>query len=256
MKIWINLAKIFLLLLLTFQVPAWADVPKYEEQFVYQLKPFNGKGYSETFISRSEDTIYLLADTNNVISPRVTFVYFWPLTGKFVAAFKQLNEQLEGTLEIFAGQNKIRDVGRSEFVFFYPDGIMEGTAQLLEGKDAYAVFKKHEKILNAFYDKTNEYSRQMLSYRTRLMEYAKQLEKRKKSGEKLNQDQVQAGIPRQPVKPDGPPFDLTGMLSDHVVNLPVGDYHIQLRAPDGTIIEGSGEKIGCFCTASGGGRWV
>ena len=30
----------------------WADIPKYEEQFVYQLRPFDGKGYPETFIPR------------------------------------------------------------------------------------------------------------------------------------------------------------------------------------------------------------
>ena len=120
-------------------------MPKYEEQFVYHLRPFDGKGYPETFIPRSEDTIYLLADTPNVVSPRVTLVYFWPLAGKFVAAFKQLNEPLEGTLEIFSVQKKIREIGRSEFVLFYPNGIMGETAQLLQGKDAYAIFKNMKK---------------------------------------------------------------------------------------------------------------
>ena len=252
MKYWIHSA-MMILLLFVLHGHVRADVPKYEEQFVYQLKSFDGKGYAETFIPGDENTIYLLADTNNVISPRVSLVYFWPITGKYVAAFKQLNEQLEGTLEIFRGQRKIRELGKTEFVFFYPEGIMGEKAQLLEGKDAYAVFKRHEKTLNAFYDKMNEFSRQMLSYRTRLMAYAKELEQRKKSGEILDQEQVQAGIPRQPIKPDGPPFDLTGLISDHVVNLPRGDYRIQFRAPDGTIIEGSEKDLVVFAPRRVGG---
>ena len=254
MKRWLpSVGMALWLLLLILQGRVWADMPKYEEQFVYHLKPFDGKSYPETFIPRSEDTIYLLSDTNNVVSPRVTLVYFWPLTGKFVAAFKQLNEQLEGTLEIFSGQKKIQEIGKSEFVFFYPKGIMGGAAQLHVAEDAYAIFKEHEKPLNDFYNKMSEYSQQMLVYRTRLMEYARQLEKRKERGEILNSEQVQADMPRQPVQPDRPPFDLTGMQSDHVIKLAAGNYRIRFRAPDGTILEGSEKKLVVFSRRRVGG---
>jgi hypothetical protein len=255
MKRWLPstgmMALCFLLFILQGRV--WADLPKYEEQFVYHLKPFDGKSYTETFIPRSEDTIYLLADTPNLVSPRVTLVYFWPLTGKYVAAFKQLNEQLEGTLEIFNGQKKIQEIGKSEFVFFYPQGIMAEAAQLHVGKDAYAIFKEHEKTLNDFYNKMSEYSQQMLSYRTRLMEYATQLQKRKERGETLKSEQVQADMPRQPVQPDRPPFDLTGIQSDHIINLAAGNYRIHFRATDGTIVEGSEKKLVVFSRRRAGG---
>jgi hypothetical protein len=247
MKRWLPSAGVTLgLLLLVLQGRVWADMPQYEEQFVYQLRPFDGQGYPETFIPRSEDTIYLLADTPNVVSPRVTLVYFWPLTGKFVATFKQLNEQLDGTLEIFSGQKKIREIGKSEFVFFYPNGITGEIAQLHAGADAYALFKEHEKTLNDFYNKMSAYSRQMLLYRTQLMEYAQQLEKRKELGETFTPEQIQANMPRQPVQPDRLPFDLTGLQSDHVVDLAAGDYRIRFRAPDGTIVEGSEKKLVVF----------
>ena len=254
MKRWLSSVGMAMwLLLLILQGRVWADVPKYEEQFVYHLGPFDGKGYPETFIPRSEDTIYLLADTNNVVSPRVTLVYFWPLTGKFVAAFKQLNEQLEGTLEIFSGQRKIQEIGKSEFVFFYPNGIMGQAAELHVGKAAYAIFQEHENTLNDFYDKMNEYSKQMFVYRTQLMEYAEQLEKRKERGEILNSEQVQADMPRQPAQPDRPPFDLTGLQSDHIINLAGGNYRIRFRAADGTIVEGSEKKLVVFTRRRVGG---
>lgn len=241
------------LLLLLLQSRVWADTPKYEEQFVYHLRLFDGKGYPETFIPGSEDTIYLLADTNNILSPRVTLVYFWPLSGKYVAAFKELNQQLDGTLEIFSGSKKIKEIRSSEFVFYYPKGRMGEVAQLHVGKDAYAVFKEHEETLNEFYNEMSEYSKQKLVYRTQLMEYVKQLEKRKESGETLKPEQVEAGTPREPIPPDRPPFDLTGIQSDHVINLSAGNYHIRFRAPDGTIVEGSEKKLVVFTRRRVGG---
>jgi hypothetical protein len=254
MKRWLPSAGLILwLLLLIPQGRVWADTPKYEEQFVYQLRLFDGNGYPETFIPRSEDTIYLLADTNNVVSPRVTLVSFWPLAGKFVAAFKELNEQLDGTLEIFSGSKKINEINPSEFVFYYPKGMIGEVAELHEGKDAYAIFKEHEKTLNEFYNKMSEYSKQKLVYRTQLMDYVKELEKRKERGETLKPEQVEEGTPREPVPPDRPPFDLTGIQSDHVINLAAGKYHIRFRASDGTIVEGSEKKLVVFTRRRVGG---
>jgi hypothetical protein len=241
------------LLLLIFQSRVWADMPRYEEQFVYQLRLFDGNGYPETFIPPSEDTIYLLADTNNIISPRVTLVYFWPLSGKFVAAFKELNEQLDGTLEIYSGPKKIKEINQSEFVFFYPKGIVGGEAQLYAGKEAYALFKQHEIALNDFYNKMSEYTKQKLAYRTQLMEYVKQLEKRKERGETLDPEQVEKNTPREPAQPDRLPFDLTGIQSDHIINLAAGSYDIRFRAPDGTIVEGSEKKLVVFTRRRTGG---
>lgn len=241
------------LLLAIFPGRLLAEVPKYEEQFVYHLRPFDGKGYPETFIPQQMDTIYMLADTNNIISARVTLVYFWPLTGKFVATFKQLNEPLEGTLEIFSGSDKVHQIGQSEFVLFYPKGSMGEQAELHVGKDAYALFKEHEQTLNDFYDKFSEYNKQMLSYKGRLMAYAQELEKRKELGETMNPEQVQANMPRQPVPPDRPPFDITGLQSDFVVDLAPGNYRIRFKATDGTIVEGSEKKLVVFSRRRVGG---
>jgi hypothetical protein len=254
MKQWLPSAGLALWLLL-FILPGrvWAVTLKYEEQFVYQLRLFDGNGYPETFIPQSEDTIYLLADTNNVVSPRVTLVAYWPLSGKFVAAFKELNEYLEGSLEIFSGSKKIHEIGQVEYVFFYPKGITAGKGQLHVGKEAYALFKEHEATLNDFYNKMSEYSKQKLAYRTQLMAYVKQLEERKERGESINPQQVEEDTPREPIQPNRLPFDLTGMQSDHIINLAAGKYHIQFRAPDGTIVEGSEKKLVVFTRRRVGG---
>ena len=59
-----------------------AGVPELREELIYRLSLFDGKGYTQGFIPRSEDTIYLIANRNNAVSSRITLVYFWPITGK------------------------------------------------------------------------------------------------------------------------------------------------------------------------------
>ena len=240
-------------LLLIFNGPTWADMPRYEEQFVYQLRLFDSNSYPETFIPPSEDTICLLADTNNIVSPRVTLVHFWPLSGRFVAAFKELDERIDGTMEIMKGQKVIRQVGQSEFVLFYPKGITGQKTELHVGEAAYAVFKKYEKPLNDFYHKMSDYNRQMLVYGSGLMKYAKEIEERRERGESLNPEQVEAEMPIKPVQPNRLPFDLTGIQSDYVINLAAGNYRIRLRAPDGTIVEGSEKRLVAFTRRREGG---
>ena len=77
-----------------------AQTPEMDEQFVYGIHLSNGKGYTSSFCPQSQNTIYIIANTENVILPRMTIVYYWPLKKKYQAGFKTLNEKIEGNLEI------------------------------------------------------------------------------------------------------------------------------------------------------------
>ena len=46
------------------------------------------------------DTIYLLADVSNVLSPRETFVFYWPLDNEYKADWLKGDQLLTGTLQI------------------------------------------------------------------------------------------------------------------------------------------------------------
>ncbi len=92
-----------------------AQVPELRERLVYSLTVFNGRGYGGEFTSYTEDTIYLIADEDNAISPRITLVYFRPITGKYVAGFQALNEEVEGTLEILKGGKVIEALEKASY---------------------------------------------------------------------------------------------------------------------------------------------
>lgn len=227
-------------------VSSLADVPKFDEQLVYSLTHFNGKGYQESFVPRSEDTIYLLANMNSVINCRYTLVYYWPLTGKYVAAFKSLNEEVDGTFEILREDKTFKSLEKKQYCLFYPEGIMGDFSQMFVSEEAYAIFKKYEKPLSDFHEQLAEYSKEMLAYKQRLNQFIGQVRSRVEAGEKVDPEQIRAGMPKEPSPPDRPPFDITGIKEDFIVNLPEGAYQIHLRAKDGTIVEGSQKKLVTF----------
>jgi len=96
-----------LTLLLLAAAPAQARELKKIESFVYSGYVFNGLGYISTFYPPSVDTIYLLADQQNILSPRRTLVYFRPLADAYEADWASLNQTVTGALEILVGSEII-----------------------------------------------------------------------------------------------------------------------------------------------------
>jgi hypothetical protein len=101
---WLPLA---LTLLLLVAAPIQAQEPEKTESFVYSGYVFNGLDYISTFYPPSIDTIYLLADRQNILSPRRTLVYFWPLTDAYEADWASMNQTVTGALEILDGSEVI-----------------------------------------------------------------------------------------------------------------------------------------------------
>ena len=230
-----------------------AGVPELREELIYRLSLFDGKGYTQGFIPRSEDTIYLIANRNNAVSSRITLVYFWPITGKYVAAFKKLNEEIEGVLEVLQDGKVTMSVEKEDYVLFYPKGFLKGICQMHVGNEAHAIFKKYEKPLNDFYEGMDEYQRKSEEYKRRFLAFVEDLEKRKNAGEEISPDQIKAEMPRKPIPPEKPDFDVTSLRQDFILNLPSGVYTIRMRARDGTIIEDSQKKLVLFTRRRAGG---
>ncbi|MBW2121855.1 MAG: hypothetical protein JRH07_08425 [Deltaproteobacteria bacterium] len=244
---------LLLLLIGLMPLPARADVPEFHEELVYRMSLFDGRGYTQAFVPRSEETIYMMAGKNNALSPRATLVYFWPITGKYVAAFKKLNEEIEGSLEILREGRVIQSHQKQDYMLFYPEGFMKGIAEMHVGRDAYATFKKYEKPLTDYYTRMDEFQRANQEYRKRILAYVKDLERSKKAGEKLDPDEIRAEMPRKPTPPQRPKFDVTSLRRDFVLNLPEGLYKIRMRARDGTIIEDSEKRLVVFTRRRAGG---
>ena len=92
-----------LLLLLVLAPSALAQAPQRERRFVYGINLFDGVEYTTGFVPPSVDAVYLLADHLGVLDPKLTEVYFWPITNDYRADFTSLNELVGGRLEVARG---------------------------------------------------------------------------------------------------------------------------------------------------------
>ena len=232
--------------------PILAQGPALREQLVYSLNLFDGKGYTKGFCPGSEDTIYLIANENNAVSARTTLVYFWPITAKYVAGFKTLNEEIEGTLELMKDGKVMGSLEKEGNVIYYPEGFFAENSQMYLGEEAHSFFQKYEKATEDYYERINEYYEKVREYRDRFNEFLESLSKRREAGEELSRAQIEAEMPRQPSPPEGVRLYTTPVTKDYILNLPQGVYQIRIRARDGTIVQDSQKNLVAFVQRRGG----
>src|SRR5262249_25772740 len=97
------LAAVLLIALLQGSRQAQAQTAQKERAFVYGINAAFATTYLGTFAPDSAPAIYLLADQTSVISPRITEIYFWPITNEYQADWTIVNEPVPGKLEILRG---------------------------------------------------------------------------------------------------------------------------------------------------------
>ncbi len=227
-----------------------SQAPLLREQLVYRWNAFNGKGYGGGFLPQSENTIYFMADHSNDISARKTLIYFWPITGKYMAGWKTINEEIEGTLEILKGGKIIKSLEKEDNVISYPGGYWGEEAIFYEGKEALAEHQKYKDALQAYYNTLKEFYDAKTQYNKDLDEFFKEVKKRREAGQ---EGALDIEIPKEPKPPEGIQFYVTEPKKDYIVNLPLGRYQIRLRAKDNTIVEGSEKNIVTFTSRRTGG---
>jgi len=230
--------------------PPISLVPLRQEQLVYSFNVFDGKGWSGGFCPQSEDTIYLIANKYNAVSARKTLIYFWPITAKYLAAWRTLNEDVEGILEILKDGKVIEKLEKKDTVLCYPEGYWSEKVELYVGDKANEWYQKYKKAEDAYYKALEKYYEARTEYRKKLNEFFEEVKKRREAGEKGPLD---IEIPKEPKPPEGPNFYVTNPTKNYVINLPVGRYQIRLRAADGTIVEGSEKNILVFVARRKGG---
>jgi len=213
------------------------------EELVYSLKAYDGKGHEGTFTPQAEATIYLIANKSSTISARITLVYLWPETGRYVTAFKALDEEMQGTLEILKNGRVVRSLGKRDNTLYYPQGYWGESSVLCLEKDAHASYEKFNKARDEYYEKVSEYYAARAEYEKKMDELSEQVKEKRGVGERGPLD---IKMPEEPEPPEGLGFYVTEPDKDYVVNLPTGNYQIRIRADDGTIVQDSEKNLVVF----------
>ncbi|MBS1251121.1 MAG: hypothetical protein MAG451_00151 [Anaerolineales bacterium] len=218
-----------------FATAVFAQAPTKERQFVYGVNAFTGSEYVGTFYPTTQDTLYLLADTRSIISPRYTLVYFWPITNEYKADWDSLNETVAGALEILRQGKVLHTLSQTKYVIQHPHGLDAGEVHLYTGQEAKAQHQEFQRQRDAYRDRVWEYYQAEREYQEQLSQIVTQ-----------GKSEADVNIPDPPDKPEPFLFYSTGLNDGFPVELAAGAYVIRIRGADGQILPQSKRKLVVF----------
>lgn len=199
-----------LILLLLFAafcaVPASAQAPERVRQLVYYANVYQGSGWQGVLYPQSEDTIYMLAGETSTLAPRITMVYFWSLTQKYLPDWSMLDEAVDADLEVRRNGVVQTVLEMEAYVIQDPTGQQTpATTELYTGEEAAARFEVYTSALDEYWEASRAYL------------------------EKLSRGEL-----AEP--PAAPRLFSTAVLSGFLIDLDAGEYQIQL-------IDSAGEPL-------------
>lgn len=208
-----------------------------EGSFVYTTNHFDGLDYSSSLVPTTVDSMYMLADIDNAITPRFTSLYYWPLTSEYKADWEKINVVLDGMLEIVKNNSLVAEIPQTDYVIQYDNFDKANTLKLYSGE---AAVNKYDE----FIELRKQYRDDLFAYDKAMTEYRAEIEKALKARQEGTNTEVQ--LPSQPAAPKDLSLFSTNMLRGYIVNLPEGVYTLRLRLPDGTIQPGSEKSLQVF----------
>ncbi len=224
------------ILILVLVTPAlvFAQATDRQNTFVYGINAGIPDAVIGTFAPPAVDTIYLMSTETSILSPRITSVYYWPITNDYRASWNVMNEIVEGKLEIIRGLQTVETVEQSTYTIHFHRG--QGSTNkpaLYIGADAEEARAQFEAEQLAFRDATLAYEEARQVWIATGRELARQ-------------GVAPDDMPPGPEKP--PPFNTfsTGLNSGFPIKLEPGNYRIQVRAADGTIVPKSEQRVVVF----------
>jgi hypothetical protein len=222
-----------LLLALFLAVTALAQVPEKQQRFVYGLNVFDGTEYATGFVPPVVDTVYAFADTDTVLDPKITEVYFWPITNEFRADFTALNQLVPGQLQVTRGGRVVELLQLTDYVLQFDPATGMGSGRVFLGDDAHRAWQHFQDDRAAYLDRLRQHSDAVAAY-----------------SQQLDDARSQADAGNQPATPPQPPPDpapLTLYSSEVTqgfgLHLPAGDYQINLRDDAGQIVPDSAKQL-------------
>jgi hypothetical protein len=231
--------------------PLFTDVPVRREEFIYSILAFNGRDYSGTFCRQDADTIYLIADVDNFITTRKTFVYFWPITGDYKTDTSSFNEPQEGSLELYNRRKGMtaETVTSQRYTYFNVQGEYELNWQVVKQEEADRAWEHYTSLVDAYWEDVSKYQQEKMLYELLLSELSKQIGELRAAGKDMSAlvEKLKGLAPPQEPQPPAdyivPPVPVQQAF---IINLPEGEYSIRFLTPDGSVMEGSEKKIVTF----------
>ncbi len=220
-------------------MPVQAQDPERRTELVYGVNAVIGNVYEGVFYPQDHDTLFIIADAVSIISPRLTQVYYWPITNRLVADWDTQNDPIEGSLEIRRRGRNIQQLEQTDYLVQYPEGRGQSAGQLYLGDQAHRQWSHFEQIRDQFRQDVSTYYHDLVNYR-------QDLDARIAAGELTGEP------PPPPVEPAPFVYSSTEINRGFPVALPPGRYWIQVRDSQGQIVPHSRKRLEVFAPVSHG----
>lgn len=235
-RLFIAVLTLFLLFLpLTVQAQAPARV----DAFVFGATSFDGLIYQTSFVPPSIDTIYQLANVKNVITPRSTLIYFWPLTNRYEADWSMKNEIVDGKLEILSQNRVVLSSALETYIVQYDEADPEASLELYTGGQADQAWKNFQALQASYRDRLFKYYEDYEVYRNKVDELTTKATRE-------NRTIPESEWPVAPKQVEPLSVYSSELARGFIINLPEGEYQVQLRLAGGSIQVGSQKRLVVF----------
>jgi len=208
-----------------------------EREVVYVGQIHDGQGYSGRFYPAAEHTIFVLADVPNVLVPRATEVYWWPITREYKPDWSTLNQALAGTLEIDG-----RAVATTLFSLRHDGGYDSAKTSLITGAATGAAYDDYKRALQAEQDANRAYSEARAAFEREVERWGKLRDERQAKGEST----ADLHVPDEPLKPEPLSVVVTQPQQGFALTLAAGTYRMRLRDASGQLVPGSERTVVAF----------
>lgn len=205
-----------------------------EQQLVYTTWAFTGQRYDSVFYPQSEETIYLIADVDNVITPKLTEVYYWSLSMEYRPDWTELDEKLTGVVKITQDEKVVATLAPIDYSLLYSNLIPHSVATGSHANDKYQAYLEETRQVA---DELDAYYQESIQYQIAYENYLNEI----KQG---NLDAVPPELP-----PDPPPTSqhyVSKPENAYHINLPAGDYELELRTLEGNLVQTSRKRLHVF----------
>ncbi len=213
-------------------LPALAIEPEQRQVIVTHNRVWDGFAYKENFVPSDADHMLLLADSDNAIAVVRTWEYYWPLSRQKYVAFEKQHDPVDGTLVVRRNGKVVAEIVPERYSIVYPEGALKGDGRLVWGEAADAAFADFVAEERAFVKEFAAAQQAETAYEAALRDAAIA---------RINGQGVQAVTPPKP-----PPEPFLKLVTKpdvaYRINLPVGDYRIEL-VKDGEPVAGTAKDL-------------
>jgi hypothetical protein len=237
-------------------LPAFAQMPVRTENLVYTILAYNGRDFSPTFARAAAGTIYLVAGADSFLTVRKTLVYYWPLTSEWKTNGEALDIPLSGTLEVTDRRGRTVTVTPSRYTYYNERGEYELNWKVARDAEADRILARWQQIAGDYeklMSENRDTAAKIDAERSALIPRIQSLRDAGKDATALIDRLASLRAPEAPQAPQDyivPPVEIQ---QAYIVNLPRGEYALRVRAPDGSILEGSEKSLVVHQKRRGGG---